>query len=1008
MKSTKFILYLYSLAILLCSSCKDDFFVDREWVEEGLPAQISLSFKAEDRPIVSRAAVDKATESNVYNLHLFIFDDQDRAIFNKFYKEGELDHTENDMTSGTLLIKTTSTNNAHIIGVANINTNNVSTDYKLEKDLSLIEDLDELKAVVAKMQSQTVNRTNAFFMSGYAEKNNPAEGEDATSIDILGDNSPLDVTLNLKRLDAKVTFNVTAQKPDNKSWTDFSFQPNEWRVCKTPEQSLLVEDKDKDYDDVSAIYYDSKSLPFETVVRDDNTALYSGGSFTFYMPENRKQFKREITDNNYASREKRDKGDPVSDPNKPGQTHEPGNFTYANDNSTYVEMTGVLSYRDGANYLVSASVKYYIHLGYVKDVNDYDTKRNVSYTYNVKIRGINDIEVEVTQSTPGDDPRPGYEGDVVYSSDKTYFLDAHYDRALLHIKKGEISKMTWGVTTPYSSGIYSGSGDVPNSLADYKWIKFAINKDYGTLGNNYVKYPGDQNYAGGENKPSGYDQHPDNARLLDVKELVERLKAEAEDPSSTIFEEDGTVSVTAFIDEYVYVKDPRDPNATEDLKMWKTFTEANDRQMHLTNGEAQYSPDGNSSIVHSMYTFRQKSIRTVYNKEKAGLDTAWGLESIMEAVGNPNKAGTGGGVRLESGNVSGGGDDANGRQNSINMLANKNIKWTDVINVNEGGASLKDGYQTAVYACLTRNRDLNGNNIIEANEIRWYLAAINQLTEIFIGQNALDVDAHLFPENLASRPGGNGLYWHYTSSTNQSEGDPWILWSEEGAARSNLDTSKPTNKNGKYYAYRCIRNLGLDLDITDATPAPLITYEKQVDGTYLIDATNLSSKARRGYVSGVLPEHDDLSRSNLLYDKFLVNGKDSDMPKPSISVNVWNGNWNWVNDLTWNECKSREINLNNSYRLPNQRELLVMLNILPKDDAWETYYGYAGAEWAPIYETYQKAMYMCKTRFSKAGQGHFGASRESFRMNAQEHTMGVLNNSGSDRGYIRGVKDVQP
>ena len=120
MKSYKFILYLCPLVIILLSSCMDDFFVNREWVEEGIPTQISLSFKAEDRPVVSRAAADATTESNVYNLHLFIFDDQGRAIFNKFYREGELDHHTDDMTSGTLLIRTTSTNNARIIGIANI------------------------------------------------------------------------------------------------------------------------------------------------------------------------------------------------------------------------------------------------------------------------------------------------------------------------------------------------------------------------------------------------------------------------------------------------------------------------------------------------------------------------------------------------------------------------------------------------------------------------------------------------------------------------------------------------------------------------------------------------------------------------------------------------------------------------------------------------------------------------------------------------------------------------
>lgn len=998
MKSYKFILYLCPLVIILLSSCMDDFFVNREWVEEGIPTQISLSFKAEDRPVVSRAAADATTESNVYNLHLFIFDDQGRAIFNKFYREGELDHHTDDMTSGTLLIRTTSTNNARIIGIANINTDNVSTDYELEDDLTAITTLEELKSVVAKMKSQTVNRTNAFFMSGYAEKKYPTEDEDKTSIIIPGDgNTEVDAILKLKRMDAKITFNVTALKPDDKNWTDFSFQPYEWRICKTPQQSLLVEDKDKDYDDASAVYYDSKFLPFETINRDDETALYYGGSFTFYMPENRKVCREEITDNNYALREKRDIGENVSDPNKPGQTYKPGEFTYANENSTYVEMTGMLSYRDEFNYLVSASVRFYIHLGYVNGVNDYETKRNVSYTYNVKVRGVDNIETEVTQYTPGDDPRPGYEGEVVFSSDNTYFLDAHYDRALLHIRKNEIVNMTWGVVTPYSTGVYSGSGDVPESLIDYKWIKFAINKDYGTESNIYVKYPGDQNYKGGDDKPSGYSQHPSDARLLDVNQLVQRLKEEVANPDSEIFEEDETVSITAFIDEYVYVNTPGQDSQTENLLMWKQFVEANDRQMHLTNGEVLYSPDGNSSIVHSKYTFRQKSIRTVYDKDKQGLEKVWGLESVMEAVGNPNEPGNGGGVRLKTGDVSEGNSLTNGRQNSIDMLVGE--QWTKVINVEEGGASLNSDYQTAVYACLTRNRDLNGNNIVEANEIRWYLAAINQLTDIYIGQNALDVDAHLFPENSASRPEGNKLFWHYTSSSKESDGNPWILWSEECGGRSNLGASNSQDKNGIYYAYRCVRNLGISLNDVSTEPTPLISYTKQSDGTYLVDATNLSPKARRGYVSGVLPSHDELSRSNLLYDRFIVNNRDSDIPEPKITINYKN-KWWWENHIPWSECISKEQEMKD-FRLPNQRELLVMLNVLPKD-AWKVY----SDSWF-AYKIDQKAMYMCKTSFSKAGQEQFGSKRETFRMNAQGNSIGVVNDSGTDKGYIRGVKDYK-
>lgn len=993
----KYIFFL--LPLLTLGSCKDEMDLGNTGViEEGLPARISLSFLSQDNEVITRAAQDKDTESNVHNLRIFIFNKNGELMTNKFYDDNNL----TTGTSGKITLNTTSAEGARIFGIANLTTGQTSTDYDIDADLNNITSLTELESLLAELKGETVNRTGSFLMSGYAWKKENGNERSTNEIDIpaLSDDIHVltDVTLLLDRVDAKVTFNVTSEVPADKNWTEFSFKPSEWKVCRIPRQSLVAEKEEGDYD-ASAEYFDSMELPFESVARDDATALYSGGSFTFYLPENRKTPRANInvTDNSaydYSLREKRDRGSDVNDPNRPGQEFESGKFTYANANSTYVEMTGTLSYKTENGSLVSSSVKYIIHLGYVNGVNDYDTKRNVHYTYNVRVKGVNDIEVEVKEDN---ELRPGYEGDVIYSSNATYYLDAHYDRALLHIKKDDIANMSWGIDTPYGVGVYTGT--VTENLMDYRWIKFAVNINYDTPADNYVKYPGDQNYKGGLNQPSGYGPHPKNekARLLDVKQLVEYLKTEAEKPSSdNIFGTNGTVSVTAFIDEYVYVRDPRNPDAQENLLMWKEFTEAPERQMHLVNTEgSQFSPDGNSSVMNSYYTFRQKSIRTIYDKNKSGLNTAWGLENEMEAVGD--KSSPSGGIRLKPGDVSKGGDMSNGRENSINMLVGK--LWTDVINVSEGGASLKSDYQTADFACLTRNRDLNGDNIVQANEIRWYLASINQLTEIYIGENALDVDSRLFPESQSARPGGNGLYWHYTSSSSQAGDKPWIYWAEECGSRSDLGRS--SGLNGEYYSYRCLRNLGIGFDVTTQEPEALIKYEKQTDGTYLIDATNLSPKARRGYSSTALPDHKDTDYNNLLYDKFVVNSMDNDYPLDAgIEVNLWN-QWWWKNDLTWDRCKRNESNLTYGYRLPNQRELLVMLNVLPRDDAWKTYKG----SWA-AYKHSSKAMYMCKTGFSKAGIGDFNANRESFRMNAEDGSIGVIDpSSGDDKGYIRGVKD---
>ena len=200
-----------------------------------------------------------------------------------------------------------------------------------------------------------------------------------------------------------------------------------------------------------------------------------------------------------------------------------------------------------------------------------------------------------------------------------------------------------------------------------------------------------------------------------------------------------------------------------------------------------------------------------------------------------------------------------------------------------------------------------------------------------------------------------------------------------------------------------MRNLGIALDDIDKTPEPLITCVKSsADNTYLIDATRLNPKSKRSYSPSALPDHYSNTMNNLLYDNFQVSDAESDMGNNGESPDYsyrWDFSCEFRNELIWRQCLSQESMLG-EYRLPNERELLVMSAVLP-DDAWKTYSDrYLGQS------SESKAMYMCKTRFARAGEGHFGSVRASFRFDASNKTMGVLNNSDSERGYMRGVRDV--
>ena len=989
------------LAVLFSSCTKDPLTQGGGKVQEGLPTQVKLSFRTAENRVETRAAQDTIYESRVNNLYVFIFNAAGEVHSRKFFTTLSYDGSYD---KGSITINTTSLNEAQVICIANLSTTGVQSSYNVtEAEMNAITSLDALQQYVMKLQEKTVERSTQFMMTGYAYDNNDP---DKTHITIPGSEtgtSELACTLKPERTDAKIEFIVKTEIPEDKKglWSNFDFRPESWRVVNVPAQSMLLPQTTGDADGDQCEYFATDPMPFETVSRDDNH-LYTSGGFVFYMPENRKTPTKAIpadpaTDaaSLYALREEHDHvnaGGSFTD--KPGQKFENGAFTYAPANSTYVEMSGTLSYQVSKNYTVNANVTFTVHLGYANgDPNDYETKRNTHYTYTVTLRGVDNIITEVTSDLVEDEPRAGYDGDVIFSQEGLHELDAHYDRELITIDRSKVPNMKWGIQTPFGKAIYDGdfsSAQTPESLDiyDYKWIKFAVNDDYGVDASHYVKYPGDQNYKGtdgGEASPSYETSHPE-ARMLDVHQLLQRLKKEYDEGKTS-----GTVAITAFIDEYVYVKHPE--SGADYLNQWRTYVEAEDRLLYFINGEnSKYSPDGASSVIEAIQTFKQKSIRTVYNtkKSESELPTIWGLESRME------------GTRWAPGNVSLGSSRSNGRLNTIkcilgaNYSGNRSIKWTDVLNTSDQYA-LNSSYQNAVHAVLLRNRDLNGDNIVQANEIRWYLAAIDQLVDLYIGEYALDDAARLYPQNAADRE--NQTYWHYTSSSYDGS-NPWVLWAEECVALGSYSAS--SGKMGGKYAYRCIRNLGINLDDPDTEPTALIPQVTQAesDGTYIIDVTNLSEKSRRlSFEAGSLPQHDDESPYNRPYGKFRVAGINDDYTSgtPGITVNAWDQmSWNNLNDWNWFQTAT----LPNGYRVPNLRELLIMGTRLP-GDAWKTYED----RWGLIYHHSSKAMYMSYTSFSRRNISEL-KKNGGFRFNAQDETIGATGPS-EDGGYARGVKDLQ-
>lgn len=1027
MKASKYLQMIGLMLSLVAVSCVDDTFVDnRTRVEEGLPASVQLGFQAEESSVITRAEQDAEYENRVDNIYVLVFDGAGDRHFGKFCTDGDgLSYADGTTghNSGTVFFETTSLNDARIVGIANLTTATTSTAYSITKEtLDAIQNLTELKALVMKMKSESVYRGALFMMTGYAKDKDNPDSEVVTIPGGEGSTQTLNATLKLERTDAKVKFVIktSPNPPDGKQWTEFSFLPKTWTVKRVPMQSYVLKAETGDYDDAAdATYFSTPAIPFEEITRNATDAnLYDGGSFVFYMPENKKAPLKEIASTgdanaDYAAREAWSGEDEKGDKK----------FTNANANSAYVEMTGTLSYKDNDGQQVSADVRFTVHLGYASgNANDYDTERNGYYTYTITVRGIDDIIFEVTYHN---DRRPGYEGDVVYSSDQIFEFDSHYDRRLITLNKSDIKNdMKWSVNTPFSRGIHEMKDEIPKEMRDYRWIKFAVNADYGVGAGSYVKYPGDQNYndpypmdASNNNLPSPYYQALGygDARLRDIDQLIKYLQEEAAKSNSPIFDTQGNVAITVFVDENLYFNHPLTNEPGENNRsLWKLTADKEDRQMHIIAGGSEYSDDGNSSIVHSKFSFKQRTIRTIFNVDKEGLTTAWGLESTME---------TG---RLATGDVSQGTDTRNGRANCLKWLVGK--QWTQVLSTADH-YKLNSGYDNAAYACMLRNRDLNGDNIIDANEVRWYLASIDQLTDIYLGEYALDEQSRLYPSNAADREGK--VRWHYTSSS-AYDNNSWILWAEEGASRGGSGGSiDDDGKTNTLFSYRCARNLGLPLDKPEELPADLVSVTEESDGSCLIDVTNMSVKARRpNYEVNRLPAHNERDADNRPFAKFRVHKDCFAYPVEAVngghtgpysaSSTEDDAGYNWINKQNWLYYQTVDPSPE-GYRIPNQRELLIMSSRLKadqwpvysvtvaywvRDSGWGNIFGFKEHQEKKIISDLKPNRYVCQTAFSLNGDSPYTSLREGFLW---EPITGVffLQNKRDETGWIRPVQDVQ-
>jgi hypothetical protein len=430
--------------------------------------------------------------------------------------------------------------------------------------------------------------------------------------------------------------------------------------------------------------------------------------------------------------------------------------------------------------------------------------------------------------------------------------------------------------------------------------------------------------------------------------------------------------------------------------------------MHILS-DTKESLDKESRVVGSSYTIQQRSIQSVYNQNHTDLQTAWGMEHTDEyAKLTYSAAGTG------TSENRGNGDDYNGRLNTLREWGlvgtngtqfARNVRWDKYLNLtatNEesllhDGTKNNSNYKYLRYSCLTRNRDNNGNGVIDPGEIRWYMASIKQLIGIWMGADGIDNTARLYQRSASEKSSNDETMWrqHIVSSTRygSNSNTPYIVWAEEGSSIGDLQGSTDWGRL-RAWDVRCVRNLGMD-DSDDADLQETATDYVQVKGTDaqpLFDLTYLNEKSIRylGQEGVDLVYSDELSAQNRLYWQFEATSVGS----PSFDAITFP-------DMQANIDRSLGNNpyCPKGYRLPNQREMTLM------------HFYCASSFWTGVSQAYTRTYYSYgmngsnpkPTETDPNGQQKTGWSRDSNNIYMENS----LRATGHRSTGVRCVRDVE-
>lgn len=672
-----------------------------------------------------------------------------------------------------------------------------------------------------------------------------------------------------------------------------------------------------------------------------------------------------------------------------------------NNMATYIDIPCIVKYRESTSEdtakpdgvgdtdgllqpgaVRSANITYRVHLGYVnpkKDPKDFNCFRNSEYTYRMTVSNLHNVIVEAFRVG---DNQPGAFGDVTDVSDTFFQLDAHYGVFNIFLSDDDLKAFSFRMLAYEKNSPTEITGEKgaeaqinSDNWKYYNWISllYTNNTDPNseTQKKELTQYPGSDSYEAYSNN---------SAKLLYLNDFVPN--------------QDGSVKqkagwYTVFINEYTYENSPN-----EKASNWHDYVNQPDR-MFWINVAQKISADGSSVFFKAKYAGSQHSIQTYYTTND-DTETAIGVEYENENLGMN--------LRWTSDVGSSNLDRDNGRANIWNLVSGKewddfikreewqkvnpisnrtvtaalpsrftedqikggyrNVPMMNLLSINDnismGGtagpynnASIcsatqydpQTNHATAqfvqtMYSCMNRNRDENGDGIIDASELKWYLPASGKYLRIILGRNSLPspVMTYINNEELPyTDKAQNGMFL-YLSSDNK------VIWTVEGLSSSNFYKGNPYCSPP--WQIRCIRDLGTDLTDTskdNVTPA----YEGIRNGTSaVVKVVHYYGSSLRNPRTEPLPVHKTNSEYNTLarygFEVAYIGNNLSEPEKakqteaeiPAIATSspenfeiFLEANFTGTNQQS-NPCDA----LNNQsekkgWRIPNQKELAIMMRL---------------------------------------------------------------------------------